>query len=161
MAGEMRAVVRGVKEAEASLVRMDRQIDLATLKALKACQGLTKKAIKSGLRGRPRWDHRGKSARTGATVKLNLSPHRISKSGGPGKLTGALSRAIRSDKKPRPIPGGGFNGVVMAGSKGGPQNLYKGQLEATYPYFKPGVAKAKPKMAAIWTAAWGRATNKW
>lgn len=161
MPGEMRAVVRGTKEVRASLVRMDRQIDLATLKALKACQGLTKKAIKSGLRGRPRWDHRGRSSRTGDTVSLNLNPHHVSKSGGPGRLTGALSKAIRSDKRPRPLPGGGFNGVVMAGSRGGPQNLYKGRLEAAYPYFKPGVDKATPAMAAIWTAAWGRATSKW
>ncbi len=161
MPGEMRAVVRGVKQAEASLMRMDRQIDLATLKALKACQGLTRKAIKSGLRGRPRWDHRGRSSRTGATVNLNLNPHRVSKAGGPGKLTGSLARSIRSDKRPRPLPGGGFNGAVFAGGKGGPQNLYKGRLEGNFPYFKPGVDKATPGMAAIWTAAWGRATSKW
>lgn len=160
MPGEMRAVVRGVKEAEAALVRMDANIDLATLKALKACQGLAKSSIKGQLRGRPRWDHRGKSSRTGPSVRLNLSPHVVSKGGGPGKLTGALSRSIRSNKKPRPLPGGGFNGVVFAGGRGGPQNLYKGRLEGTFPYFKPGVDKAAPKMGAIWTAAWGRATSK-
>ncbi|MET8624533.1 hypothetical protein ABZW30_12380 [Kitasatospora sp. NPDC004669] len=160
MPGEMRAVVRGVKEAEAALVKMDANIDVATLKALKACQGLARKSIKGQLRGRPRWDHRGKSSRTGDTVRLNLNPHVVAKSGGPGRLTGALSRSIRSNKKPMPLPGGGFNGVVFAGGRGGPQNLYKGQLEGQFPYFKPGVDKAEPKMAGIWAAAWGRATEK-
>lgn len=161
MPGEMHAVVRGVKEASAALTQIDKNIDTATLKALRACQGLAKRSIKGQLRGRPRWDHRGKSSRTGETVRLNLNPHVVSKSGGPGKLTGALSRSIKSDRKPRPVPGGGFNGAVFAGSRGGPQNLYKGALEGKFPYFGPGVAKAEPKMAAIWTAAWGRATEKW
>ncbi|MFJ8437677.1 hypothetical protein [Kitasatospora griseola] len=151
--------VRGVREAQAAVVAMDKRIDLATLKALKAVQGVTKSAIKSGLRGRPRWDHRGKSSRTGSTVNLGLTPHHVTKSGGPGRLTGSLSKAIRSDKRPRPVPGGGWNGVVLAGSKGGPQNLYKGQLEATYPYFKPGVNKAMPKIEGIWVAAWKKATS--
>ncbi|MEV8031383.1 hypothetical protein [Streptomyces sp. NPDC086182] len=150
-------VVRGTKEVEAALTRMDREIDLGTLRALKATQALAKKSIRSGMRGRPRWDHRGKSARTGATVKLNLSPHVVSKGGGPGRLTGKLARGVGGVRRPKPVPGGGFAGGVGVG--GGVRNLYKKRQEAQYPYVRPGLRKAEPKMAAVWQIAWGRATR--
>jgi hypothetical protein len=156
----MRAVVRGVKEAEAAIVKMERQIDVASLKALRACQALAKRSIKTGMRGRPRWDHRGKSSRTGPTVSLDLSPHRVTKGGGPGRLTGRLSGGIGGVRRPKIDPlTGSVQGGVGAGGK--LQNLYKRQVEQSYPYMRPGIAKATPKMTAIWVAAWGRATSKW
>lgn len=149
--------VKGVREAEAALKTMDKRIDLATLKALKASQQLAKSSIRSGLRGRPRWDHRGASARTGPAVSLNLSPHHVSKSGGPGRLTGTLSRGVGGVRRPKPIPGGGFAGGVGVG--GGVRNLYKKRIEGTYPYFRPGLRKAEPKITAIWNTAWAKATR--
>jgi hypothetical protein len=134
---------------------MDRQIDVATIRALKATQGLAKKSIRSRMRGRPRWDHRGKSARTGPTVKLNLSPHVVAKGGGPGRLTGKLARGVGGVRRPKPLPGGGFAGGVGVG--GGVRNLYKKRQEAQYPYVRPGLRKAEPKMAAVWQVHWGRA----
>jgi hypothetical protein len=158
--GELRVVVRGVKQAEAAIAAMERQIDVASLKALKSCQALAKTAIKSQMRGRPRWDHRGKSSRTGPTVSLNLNPHHVSKGGGPGRLTGRLSGGIGGVRKPKIDPlTGTVSGGVGAGGK--LQNLYKRQVEASYPYLRPGIAKATPKMTAVWVAAWGRATSKW
>jgi hypothetical protein len=150
-------VVRGTKEVRAALVRMDRQIDVATVRALKATQALAKKSIRSGMRGRPRWDHRGKSARTGPTVNLRLSPHHVTKGGGPGRLTGKLTRGVGGVRRPKPLPGGGFQGGVGVG--GGVRNLYKKRQEAKYPYVRPGIRKAEPKMAAVWQLHWERATR--
>ncbi|WP_329564659.1 hypothetical protein [Kitasatospora sp. NBC_01266] len=156
----MRILVTGTKDVEAALTRVSRQIDAASIAALKACQSVTKSSIKAGLRGRPRWDHRGKSARTGATVRLNLTPHQVSKAGGPGKLTGTLARGVGGVRKPKADP---LIGTVQGGVGvgGGVRNLYKKRLESQYPYVAPGVAKATPKMGPIWAKAWQRATAKW
>ncbi|PJN00790.1 hypothetical protein CG740_23070 [Streptomyces sp. CB01201] len=153
--GELGAVVRGTKEGIAAITAMDKRIELASLKALKASQSAAKSSIKAKMRGRPRWDHRGKSARTGDSVKLHLSPHHVSKSGGPGRLTGRLSGGIGGVRRPKPLPEGGFQGGVGAGGK--LQNLYKRQVEDKYPYIKPGVRAAEPKMAAAWELAWAKA----
>lgn len=152
---EIIGVVRGVRRAEVALVAMERRIDVATIRSLKATQQLAKTSIRSGMRGRPRWDHRGKSARTGPTVSLDLSPHRTSKGGGPGKLTGTLIRGVGGVRRPKPLPGGGFQGGVGVG--GGVRNLYKKRIEGRYPYVRPGIRKAEPKMAAVWTRGWERA----
>lgn len=150
--------VRGISRVQADLRLMNREIDLATIKALKATQALAKKSIRSGLRGRPRWDHRGASTRTGEAIKLNLSPHHVTKSGGPGRLTGTLSKGVGGVRRPKPMPGGGFAGGVGVGK--GVRNLYKKRLESDYPYFQPGVRKAEPKMAAVWQAAYLKATAR-
>lgn len=147
-----------IHEAEIALAAMDKRVSLANAAALKKVVAKTATTIKGGMRGRPRWDHRGASQRTGPAVTLGLSPRHVSKSGGPGKLTGALSSSIRKSKKPRAVPGG-FTAVVMSGGAGGPQNLYKGRVEANQPYFKPGVDKAAPKLPAIWEAAYAKATR--
>lgn len=150
-------IVKGAKECAAAVQAMEKRIDLGTLAALKASQNLAKASIRQGLRGRPRWDHRGKSARTGESVKLNLKPHRVSKAGGPGRLTGKLYKGVGGVRKPKPLPGGGFQGGVGVG--GGVRNLYKKRLEGQFPYVKPGVKKAEPKMAAAWNAAYAKATR--
>ncbi|MGW1892148.1 hypothetical protein ACWCP6_18090 [Streptomyces sp. NPDC002004] len=155
MAEGITVVVRGTKRVEADLTRMSKQVDVATLRALKATQALAKKSIRSGMRGRPRWDHRGASPRTGPAVSLNLSPHHTTKGGGPGRLTGKLVRGVGGVRKPKPLPGGGFQGGVGVG--GGVRNLYKKKIEGEYPYVRPGIRKAEPKMAAVWQLHWGRA----
>ena len=158
--GDLRAVVHGVREAEAAIIKTERRIDLASLKALKTCQGLAKRAIKAGMRGRPRWDHRGASSRTGDAVNLDLSPHHVTRSGGPGRMTGTLQRGVGGVRRPKvdPITGTVAGGV---GVGGGVRNLYKKRLEAQFPYVKPGLDKAMPGMATVWAAAWSRATAKW
>jgi hypothetical protein len=148
--------VRGIRELEGALDRMRRDVDVATVAALKATQNLAKKSIRSQIRGRPRWDHRGKSSRTGDTVKLNLSPHHATKGGGPGRLTGTLTRGVGGVRRPRRTLAG-FQGGVGVG--GGVRNLYKKRIEGQYPYFKPGLRKAEPQMSAVWFKAWGRAVR--
>jgi len=157
VANGITVAVRGARECAAAVTAMDKRIDVGTLSALKASQNLAKASIRQGLRGRPRWDHRGKSSRTGEHISLNLSPHHVSKAGGPGRLTGKLYRGVGGVRKPKPLPAGGFQGGVGVG--GGVRNLYKKRLEDQYPYVKPGVKKAEPKMAAVWNTAWGKATR--
>ncbi|MDH6123859.1 MULTISPECIES: hypothetical protein [unclassified Kitasatospora] len=152
-------LIKGGEATKLELDRIQRDVDKATKKALKSVQALTKRSIKGGMRGRPRWDHRGASSRTGEAVNLDLNPHVAKKTGGPGKFTGSLSGSIRASKRPRKKGIGNYSGVVMAGGKGGPQNIYKGKVEGTYPYFKPGVKKAEPKMPAVWEIAWAKATK--
>jgi hypothetical protein len=151
--------VRGVREVEGALQAMDKRIDLATLKALRASQQLAKASIKSGMRGRPRWDHRGRTGKGGAPVSLNLSPHHVTKGGGPGRLTGALSGAVGGVRRPKPLPGGGFAGGVGVGGRRSIAVIYRGEVEARYPYFRPGLRKAEPKMTAVWNTAWAKATR--
>lgn len=155
--GGIGVVVRGVKETAGSVSALDKRIEVASLKALKASQTVAKASVKSKMRGRPRWDHRGKSARTGDSVKLWLSPHHVTKSGSPGRLTGRLSGGIGGVRRPKPLPGGGFQGGVGAGGK--VQNLYKRQVEDKYPYLRPGIKKAEPKMAVAWQRAWSKAVR--
>lgn len=152
-------IVKGTKETRARIDVMQREVDLGTIAALKKVQGITRSSIRSNMRGRPRWDHRGASSRTGAAIDLGLSPHHVTKSGGPGKLSGSLYSSIRRSRKPRRETIGTYSAVVMSGGAGKVQNLYKGKIEAQYPFFGPGVLKAEPKMPAVWNAAWAKATR--
>ncbi|MET7982519.1 hypothetical protein [Streptomyces sp. NPDC005281] len=153
---EVIARVTGLRELDGALELMRRDVDLATIRALKATQALAKKSVRANLRGRPRWDHRGKSSRTGATVKLNLSPHHATKGGGPGRLTGTLSRGVGGVRRPRRTLAGYQGGV---GVGGGVRNLYKKRNEGLYPYFAPGIRRAEPLMSKVWFEAWGRAVR--
>lgn len=113
------------------------------------------------MRGAPRWAHKGADRTTGApAVNLDRTPDHIRRSGGPGQLTGSLYGSIRKSRKPRLTGVGSYSQVVMAGGKGGYQNRYKAEIESRYPFFKPGVDKATPKVRAIFEAAWGSAVNK-
>lgn len=156
MAEDFFVTYRGVTELRTAIDAVSKQIDVATIAALKASQNLAKAKIKSGMRGRPRWDHRGASSRTGPAVALNLNPHHTSKGGGPGRLTGTLARGVGGVRKPIKIPGG-FQGGVGVG--GGVRNLYKKLIEGQYPYVKPGLAKATPQMPAIWAKAWDKSVR--
>ncbi len=157
MADGIGAVIKGVKECEAALAAIDKRVTVATASATKKVGQLARRSIKAKMRGRPRWDRRGKSSRTGPEVNLNLSPHHVTKSGGPGKLSGSLGRAVKMSRKPRAEVEGFSVAVFMGGSKT-PANMYKGKTEAKFPYFTPGINTAKPKMPAIYEAAWAKAT---
>ncbi|MFC1410513.1 hypothetical protein ACEZCY_14740 [Streptacidiphilus sp. N1-12] len=145
--------VEGTRDLGVALTAMQRRIDLATVKALKKSQSLTRNAIRGRMRARPRWDHRGASRRTGPAVSLDLTPHHVSRRGGPGKLSGALAASIRSSKRPR-VKGQALSAVVMSGGAGGPQNLYKARIEGSYPYFRPGAQAAEKKIAPVWAEEW-------
>lgn len=148
--------VVGLRELEAALDKMSHDVDKATITALKATQNAAKKAIRSNIRGRPRWDHRGASSRTGDAVNLNLSPHHTSRGGGPGKLTGTLRRGVGGVRRPRRTLEG-FQGGVGVG--GGVRNLYKKRNEGKFPYFAPGVHKVEPEMSRIFLETWGKAVH--
>ena len=147
--------IEGVPELRAALDTMSKRIDVATVAALKASQNLAKKNIRSKMRGRPRWDQRGRSRVYSQSVNLNLSPHHVSKGGGPGKFTGHLSRAVGSVKRPKKVPGGYSGGVGVGGPRSS-TNLYRGRTEEKFPYFKPGVKSSEKSMEAIWTKAWDK-----
>lgn len=155
MPGDFGVRIEGVTELRAALDEMSKKIDVATVSALKSTQNLAKKSIRSKMRGRPRWDRRGKSRVYSTSVNLNLNPHHTTKAGGPGKFTGHLSRAVGSVKRPKKVPGGFKGGVGVGGPKSS-TNLYRGKVEADYPYFKPGVEKAHKGMEAIWLKAWDK-----
>ncbi|MET8627929.1 hypothetical protein ABZW30_30020 [Kitasatospora sp. NPDC004669] len=143
-------------ELHAGLDRMMHDVDHATVAALKATQNLAKQSVRARMRGRPRWDHRGASDRTGDAVNLNLNPHHQPRQGGPGRLTGALARGVGGVRKPRKTPAGFAGGV---GVGGGVRNLYKGRTEARFAYLKPGVDAALPAFEAVWFKAWNRAVH--
>jgi hypothetical protein len=137
---------------------MDKRVDVATISALKKVTATARTSVRGQMRGRPRWDRRG-NGRGGPAVNLGLSPHGIKRSGGPGKLDGALVGAVKKSSKPRVLPGGNASAVVfVGGKKATPQvNFYKGKTEDKFPYFAPGVKKAEAKMPAVWNAAWAKA----
>lgn len=158
MADFLGGLSHGADLAAAELAAMQKRVDRATIAAVKRVQTVTKTAVKGQMRGRPRWNHRGKSARTGDKVTLPEIPRHSPRSGGPGRMTGDLMKSISASKRPRKLPDG-YSGVVWS-SKAGATNLYKGKVEKTAPYFKPGIEKATPKMPAVWEVAWGKAINK-
>jgi hypothetical protein len=160
MAEGFGGAVKGVREVSAVLSEMQVASNEGTRIALKKATSYTRTRIKGGMRGRPRWGHKGPDKVTGApSVNLHRAPDHISRSGGPGVLSGNLQRSIRTSRRARPEGIGGWSQVVMAGGRGGYQNRYKGLIERDYPYFKPGVDKATPKVHAIFEGAWGAAVN--
>jgi hypothetical protein len=154
-------VIKGIPEAIGKLERKMNATNVGTRTALGKATSYTRTRIKGGMRGAPRWDRKGRDKVTGQMgVNLNRSPHRVQRSGGPGQLTGSLYRSIRKSRLPRLEGEGAYSQVVMAGGDGGFQNRYKGTVEGKYPYFKPGVDKAAPKLRTIFESAWGTAVNK-
>lgn len=160
MPSEMGVAIKGVKEVGAVLGDMQVATNEGTRIALKKATSYTKTRIKGGMRGRPRWGHKGPDKATGAPgVRTGRVPDHVSRAGGPGVLTGNLQRSIRTSRRPRSEGPAGWSQVVMAGGRGGYQNRYKGRIEAKYPYFKPGVEKARPKVRAFFEGAWAASTG--
>ncbi|MEW2302576.1 hypothetical protein AB0958_21830 [Streptomyces sp. NPDC006655] len=158
--GEFGAVVKGVKEVSAKLGEMQVASNEGTRVALRKATSYTRSRIKGGMRGRPRWAHKGPDKATGAPgFNIHRAPDHVKRTGGPGVLTGDLQRSIRTSRKPRPEGVGKWSQVVMSGGKGGYQNRYKAKIEGEYPFFKPGVDKATPKVREFFVGAWAAATN--
>jgi len=159
--GMVGAIVEGVGDVVEALEGMQARVDIATQAALKKVQAQAKTSIKSRMRGQARWNHRGQSKRfpDRPAITVRSSPEHISRGGGPGKMSGELQRSIRSSRKSRQVGRGTFNAVVMSGGLGGYQNIYKKWVEGKFPYFKPGIAAATPKMPRIWNEAWAKATS--
>ena len=148
----VRARIKDVGRLRAELQRIDYKTDLATLAGLRAAQRLTKRNIRSRMRGRPRWDRRGASSRTGEEVDLALSPHVVKKRGGPGRLTGSLNRAVGGMRKPKPVPGGFLGGVGVGGVR--VTYMYRHIVERDYPFFEPGVKKSEREIPGVYEKAW-------
>jgi hypothetical protein len=159
MADFLGGIAHSSELVQAELTAMQKRVDKATIAAVKRVQTMTKTSVKGQMRGRPRWNHRGKSARTGPNVTIPELARNNPRSGGPGKLTGELIKSIKQSKRPRKTKDG-YSGVVWSGGVGAATNLYKAKTEKIAPYFKPGVDKATPKMPAVWETAWGKAINK-
>lgn len=148
--------LRGVKELRASLNKIEATGDAATAAAVQAIAAAGVTRVRSRLRGRPRWNHRGRSTRTGEEVNLE-GPTHLGRSGGPGKFTGSLYRGVGKVKKPKRTALGYEGGF---GIGGGVRNLYKAKLERTYPFFGPALDGLEPKAAALWDKAWTRVVNR-
>lgn len=156
--GEGFGIHTSVKAAEAELAVIQKHVDVATLAALKKVQATAKTSVRSSMRGRPRWDRRGKTGNGGAPVNLDLTPHHVSKGGGPGQLTGSLRRGVGGVKRPKKIPGG-FQGGVGVGGKKTVANIYRKQVEDKFPFLAPGIKKAEKKFPIVWEKAWAKATE--
>jgi hypothetical protein len=154
------AVVYGNKLTAEALLTMDKRVDVATASALRQVQLLTKRSVRAQLKGKPRWGFRGASKKTGESV--NLGFRHAPRGGPPGRFKGRLYYNVAASRKPR-VKFGAMSGVVFVGTgsmeNGNVQNIYKHGLEAKYPYFRPGVKNAEPKMPAVWDKAWAKATK--
>jgi hypothetical protein len=156
----VRELIKGINEAQAAIDAMEKRVDLATLRALKKAQAVAKISVRSGMRGRPRWDRRGAIAGgREPAVNLNLTPHHVSRSGGPGKLTGQLSAAVGVMKRPKKLGPASYEGGIGAGGKHSITRIYRKEVEARAPYIAPGVAKAEPKMGEVYKLEWAKATE--
>jgi hypothetical protein len=156
------ALIEGAKAAQLELAAMDARADAATIAALKKVQSLTAARVRSRLRGRPRWSHRGQGLRWKFVKPFDTGGGKshITRSGGPGRFTGTLGGAVKGSRRPRRKGFGTYSAIVFVGSKNGKiVNIYKSKLEGKYPYFKPGVKSAEPKMPAVWEAAYAKATK--
>jgi hypothetical protein len=159
--GAIHAHIRDIKPDLAELDAIVLRTNAATLAAMKAAQTAAKQQVKSGMRGRPRWDHRGAIGRDKSVpaVNLNLSPHHVSRGGGPGLLTGTLRSQVGGVKRPKKVGRYGYSGGVGVGGKEQITNLYRFHTEGRYPYMRPGVKKAEKKMAVVWERAWAKAVK--
>jgi len=144
----------------AELVLIEKRVDVATGLAAKTAAQRAKTSVKSQMRGRPRWSHRGKWAgREQLNIPGPTRKVRAGGGGGPGKFSGQLMKSIRSSKKPRVVAGGASAALFASSKYNKAINAYASKTEARFPYFEPGVKKFLPKVPTIFEAAWGKATR--
>jgi len=150
--------MHGVDRFQTTTKEIERNVDFATVKALKAQQNLVKREVRKNIKGAPRWTERGKSRVYQKTVRLAPGGNTNNpRSGGPGKFSGALLGGLGGVRRPRKI-GKWLTGGVGIGGK--VNNLKKHELERKFPFFKPAVEKAEPKMPAVYQKAWGKAVER-
>lgn len=154
-----REVVKGVNEAIAALEDMQAAVNLGTLKATKASQTVAKRTIKSGMNGAPRWAERGAIGRDKTVPKVNLhrSPNHMPRGGPVGKLTGTLRKNVGGMRRPKLVRNT-WHGGVGVGGPWNETNMYRFRANGKYPFMKPGVDKAAPKIRAAYETAWAKAT---
>jgi len=150
--------VRGVRKFTAATEEVERNVDFATIKGLKAQQTLVKREVRKNLRGAPRWTERGKSKIYSTTWRITPGGNTNNpRSGGPGKFSGALLGGVGGVRRPKKLLDVFIGGVGVGGNV---NNLKKHTLEREFPYFKPAVEKAEPKMSKVWEKAWGNAVER-
>lgn len=150
----------GVSELVVSMESIQKKVDLATVAATKRAQSEIIKNVKSRLRGRPRWNHRGRSRIYGADVNIPGMAKNSPRGGGPGKFTGMLYSGVGGKKNVVSIAGTVKGGVGVGGSRLRPNNLKKRYLEAKYPFFEPGVKAAEAKIGEVYATAWKAAIER-
>lgn len=158
----VRQYIRNADDAIAAIAAIVKQVDAATLAALKKSQTVAKASVKSQMRGGPRWNHRGPINVGGLSdpaVTMDQYPAHSSRSGGPGKLTGHLSAAVGVVRRPKKLGVASYQGGIGAGGRRSVTQVYRKEVEARAPYMQPGVRKAEPKMSAAYEAAWAKATE--
>lgn len=154
--------IKGVKECMLRLDDMVLATDRATVAGMKAAQTAAKSSIKSGMRGRPRWNHRGPITVGGLNepaVTASQYPRHSARSGGPGSLTGHLRSAVGAVRKPKHVGVGRYSGGVGVGGPRSVTQVYRKEVNSEYPFMQPGVDKAQPKIRAAFEAAWAKATE--
>lgn len=150
---------KGIPEVKAELKRIATEGDRGTAAVVKASSALVKRNIKSRMRGKARWNHRGASKRTGAEVNIGGPAHNA-RAGGPGVFTGTLASGVRSSRRARKTASGYSSAVIMGSKDTKIRNLYKGRTEQKFPYWAPGVAASEAKIGATWEKTWERVINK-
>lgn len=151
--------ILGVKELALELQAIQRNVDLATIAATKAAQREVIKNVKKNLRGRPRWNQRGRSSVYPESVKLG-GPRHSPRGGGPGKFTGMLVSGVGGKKRVVSVAGIVKGGVGVGGARLRPNNFKKRMLEAKYPFFEPGVKASEAKIGEVYATAWRKAIDR-
>jgi hypothetical protein len=153
------ATFKGIKEFNTVTEEIQSRVDKATLGALRANQNKLKSAVRSNLRGAPRWTQKGNNRITGKNYQVpgTTGQHNNARSGFPGRMTGVLYKGVGSVKKPKVINGTYFGGVGIGAM---PNNVKKGTLEKKFPYFRPAVEKVEPEMLAIYEKGWDSAISR-
>lgn len=155
-------LVKGIKECMLRLDDMVLDVDKATIAGMKAAQAAAKSSVKSGMRGKPRWNHRGPIKIGGLNepaVTLSQYPRHSSRAGGPGTLTGRLRSAVGAVKRPKHVGVGRYSGGVGVGGPRSVTQVYRKEVNGEYPFMQPGVDRAQPKIRAAYEAAWAKATE--
>lgn len=152
--------ILGVRELAADMELIQKKVDLATVVATKKAQSEIVKNVKSRLRGRPRWNHRGRSRIYGAPVNISGMSKNSPRGGGPGKFTGMLYAGVGGKKNVVSVGGTVKGGVGVGGSRLRPNNLKKRYLEARYPFFEPGVKAAEAKIGEVYATSWRAAIDR-
>lgn len=161
MSDFIKATMHGVKQFNATTLEVEKNVDFATVKALRANQNLVKREVRKNLRGAPRWTERGSSRVYSSTFRTQPGANTNNpRTGGPGKFSGTLLKGV-GGAKPKKLAGTWVGGVGVGGKKKlAANNFKKRDLETRFPYFKPAVEKATPKMPAVYQKAWGKAVEK-
>lgn len=150
-------LMSGVKEFKKSTAETQVRVDKATISALRENQRILKLAIRRNMRGKPRWNQRGKSKVYTNNYRVPGMEHNEPRSGGPGRFSGALYSGVGS-ARPKPGANGDIVGGVGIGGK--INNFKKGKLERDFPYFRPAVEVTEPKMLGAYEKGWGKAIDK-